>query len=123
MFKPVTGSDLNNFDEETRSLYAKRESDWRYTDSLLRSPRPSRNYLPIVADPEHPFKKEKEAFVKSAPFKMLAFTLTFSWAQYQFSKAYYPYGIILRKSIPTTPALQFSYKAPILAIFACAWYI
>ena len=33
-FKPVTGADLKNFDEETIKLYSKRVSDERLTIKL-----------------------------------------------------------------------------------------
>ena len=35
MFKPVTGQELDNFDEETRDLYAKRSQDEK-TSYILR---------------------------------------------------------------------------------------
>ncbi len=54
MFKPVTGSDLNNFDAETRDLYKRRVSDPRLTHALLNLPRTARNHLPVVASPNDP---------------------------------------------------------------------
>jgi hypothetical protein len=51
MFKPVTGSDLNNFDEATKALYSKRQSDPRLTHQLLSLPRVTRNHLPVIAGP------------------------------------------------------------------------
>ena len=49
MFKPVSGADLSQFDEKTKALYRMRESDPRLTEALLRLPRTSRNYVPVVA--------------------------------------------------------------------------
>ena len=103
MFKPVTGSDLSKFDDETRDLFARKDSDWRITDSLLKIPRTTRNYLPIVAKADHPYYQEKEAFFASLHWKLLAGMTVFGVAPWQFSKAYYPFGIVLRRSIPTTP--------------------
>ena len=57
MFKPVTGAALQDFDEQTQRLYAKRQSDPRFTEALLTAPRTTRNYLPLVADPETPYLK------------------------------------------------------------------
>jgi hypothetical protein len=62
MFKPVTGSDLNNFDEETRKLFSRRESDHRLTAALLTLPRTSRNNLPVVAGPNDPTVKARSAY-------------------------------------------------------------
>lgn len=53
MFKPVSGSDLANFDQETRNLYARRASDPRLTHALLTLPRTSRHHLPVVASPDN----------------------------------------------------------------------
>ena len=40
----------------------------------------------------------------------------------QFSKAYFPLGIILRNSIPQTPAQKVAQRAPIGLFFAYLWY-
>ena len=122
MFKPVTGADLREFDEETRNLYAKRQTDTRITGNLLAMPRITRNYLPVVASPDHPYMKDKEAYIANYPLKIAASCSFFTFACWQFTKAYYPYGIILRNSIPTTPMKQLSYKAPIILVFLALWY-
>ena len=103
MFKAVSGAELSQYDEETRQLYAKRESDWRLTDVLMRIPRSTRNYLPVVTSPDHPTKKAKESYLASLPYQAACGMAFFVFAQWQLSKAYYPYGIILRRSIPTSP--------------------
>ena len=59
MFKPVTGDALKNFDEETRNMYQRRQSDSRLTAALLTLPRVSRNNLPVVAGPDDPTVKER----------------------------------------------------------------
>ena len=84
--------------------------------------RTSRNFLPVVANPDHPYVKGKQQFLSNMPYYSAAYLGFTSFAIWQLSKAYYPYGIILRSSIPTTPALQFSYKAPIVAVFAGFWW-
>ena len=121
MFKAVSGPELKDFDEETRKLYSKRESDVRYTEALLRNPRTYRNYLPVVAN-GHPYLQEKESYLASLPWKMAAGMGFFTFATYQFSKAFYPYGIILRKSIPTTPMQQLAFKGPMTAVFVYWWW-
>ena len=40
----------------------------------------------------------------------------------QFSKAYFPLGIVLRRSIPMTLAQKISHRAPIGVFFAFLWY-
>ena len=122
MFKAVQGAEVSQFDEETRRLYAKRESDWRSSDYLLRMPRITRNYLPVIVNQDHPFTKQKDAYLNSIPLRVATFTAFFTFASWQFSKAFYPYGIVLRRSIPTTPALQLSYRAPMAMVFAFLWY-
>ena len=51
MFKPVQGQALQDFDAETRNLYARRPSDPQVTRALLLLPRPHRQHLPVVAGP------------------------------------------------------------------------
>ena len=50
MFKPVRGADLDNFDEETKSLYARRENDPRLSYVLSTIVRKNRHSLPVVVD-------------------------------------------------------------------------
>ena len=123
MFKPVTGEALNQYDEETRALFAKRQNDPRLTHTLLCLPRVKRNHLPIVANPEDPTVKEHAAYRASFPYKLMAGMMFFVFAGNQFSKAYFPYGIILRRSIPQTMAQQISHRAPVGLIFLTLWYM
>ena len=53
---------------------------------------------------------------------MLFASLVFTFACFRFTKAYYPYGIIARRSVPTTPLRQASYYGPIMGVFACIWW-
>ena len=46
-----------------------------------------------------------------------------AFASYQFTKAYYPFGIIIRRSIPTTPIKQAGYYGPILAFYGYIWWM
>ena len=51
MFKAVTGADLQNYDSETRDLYAKRHNDPRLSYVLSVVPRRQRHNFPVyVAD-------------------------------------------------------------------------
>ena len=43
------------------------------------------------------------------------------YASNQFSKIYYPYGIIARRSIPITWATYVMQRAPITVFFLGAW--
>ena len=123
MFKPVTGSDLQNFDAETRNLYKKRESDWRLTAALLTLPRTSRNNLPVVAGPDDPTTKARAAYSQRFPYMAMGLGLFYAYAANQFSKIYFPYGIVLRRSIPQTWAQYISYRAPIGIFFLGMWYM
>ena len=100
MFKPVTGVHLNEFDDETRALYAKRQSDPRLTHALLNLPRTSRNHVPIIASQDHPTVVDNKAYISTFFYKVLAAAGFMTFACHQFTKAYFPYGIILRRSIP-----------------------
>ena len=122
MFKPVTGEALNNYDEETRALFAKRHGDPRFVKEMMTIKRPQHHHLPILSNPDDPTVRAKEAYTRWLPYKAIAFTFFTCWACSQFTKAYFPYGIILRRSIPTTPLQQFSYKAPLAAVFLIHWY-
>ena len=122
-FVPVTAAELKEFDAETINLYRKRESDPRLTVKLLTMDRSTdRNSLPVVANPLTEWQKDRESYLRSIVFKGMAFMAFSIYAQRQFSKAYFPYGIILRRSIPTTMLQQVSYRAPLGALFLYLWY-
>ena len=71
-FTPVSGADLQNFDEETRSLYAKRSSDERLTTSLIKMHRNTdRNYLPVVANPVTQWEQDRDSYQKTIVLKGL----------------------------------------------------
>ena len=53
MFKPVSGADLSQFDDETRELYSKRSTDPRLSYVLSVVPRPNRMNLPVIVDGEN----------------------------------------------------------------------
>ena len=122
-FKPVEGAELRDFDDETRKLYMKRVSDERLTTALLKLNRNTdRNYLPVISSDPTQFELDKKAYLASFPYKIVGAIAFFSFAMHQFSKAYFPFGIILRKSIPTTMAQQLSYRAPMLLFFGYCFY-
>lgn len=121
MFKPVTDAEKANFDAETVAMYSRRPSDPKLTDMLLNMPRPQRKHLPVVAGPEHTNKK----FTESAMFFPVAFLgagAFYIYAANQFSKIYFPYGIVLRRSIPQTWQQYVSYRLPICVFFLGMWY-
>ena len=104
-FKPVSGAELKEFDAETVKLYTKRVSDERLTTALQKADRrKGRNYLPTAANPPTQYELDRETYQKTFPLKTLAFVGASIWAMCQFSKAYYPYGIILRRSMPQSLA-------------------
>ena len=122
-FVPVSSSELKQFDAETIQLYRKRDSDPRLTETLLKLNRKNdRSSLPAVANPLTEWQKDRESYLRWFPIKSLAFMAFFVYAQRQFTKAYFPYGIILRRSIPTTLAQQISFRAPIGLVFLTLWY-
>jgi hypothetical protein len=102
MFRPVTGADLQKFDVETRNLYQRRQSDSRLTAALLTLPRISRNHLPVVAGPNDPTVKARSEYAARFPYMMVGLVGFYVFAANQFSKIYFPYGIVLRRSIPQT---------------------
>ena len=78
-FKPVTGADLENFDEETRALYAKRESDPRLSVVLATVARKQRNHLPIIVDSENnEYMKELEKHNRRTPWLIMGSFVVFS---------------------------------------------
>ena len=86
-------------------------------------PRESRNSLPILAREGNAFVQEREQWMSMFPYKMFAGAVFFTYAGWMFQKAYFPYGIILRRSIPQTWGLYIHRRAP-LAVFALgAWYM
>ena len=121
MFKPVSGEQLASFDAETIALYTRRPMNVPLTTTLLKMPRTARNHLPIVAHPSHPYIKQRNDYLATFPYKMFGFFLFGSYAMQQFTKIYFPYGIILRRSIPSTWMQYISYRAP-LGVLALAWW-
>lgn len=122
MFKPVQGSALEKFDVETRELYSKRQNDPRLTRSLLCLPRTARNNLPVVASPDNETVKEFNSYLATFPLKLIAGAFFFCFAGHQFSKAYFPYGIILRNSVPQTMQARIAHRAPLGLIFLTLWW-
>ena len=62
MFKPVTGSDLDKYDQETIDLFTKKQNDPRLSMVLSVIPRPNRFNLPVVVDTENnQYMKDLEA--------------------------------------------------------------
>ena len=62
MFKPVTGADLDKFDDETKALFSKKTHDPRLSMVLSVIPRPNRHNLPVVVDTENnQYMKDLEA--------------------------------------------------------------
>ena len=123
MFKPVTGSALNAFDEETRNLFAKRQSDPRLTHALLTLPRAHRNHLPVIANENNPTVKEFSDYANKFPYMLIGGAAFYIFAANQFSKIYFPYGIVLRRSIPQTWQQYASHRLPIAVVFLTAWYM
>ena len=122
-FTPVSGAELQSFDEETRQLYSKRVSDERLTTRLLQLHRNTdRNYLPVIANPVTQWQQDRESYQRTLGLKTLAFFGFGIFAMRQFSKAYFHLGIILRNSIPQTPAQKVAQRAPIGLFFGYLWY-
>ena len=46
----------------------------------------------------------------------------FIFAANQFSKIYFPFGIILRRSVPQTWNQYVAFRAPIATVFLVSWY-
>ena len=100
MFKPVASADFQNFDAETIQAFRRRDNDPRLNAALLALPRRTRNYLPTVTNPNDPAAK---AYSEDGPkflMQYLALGTFFMYASTQFTKIYFPYGIVLRRSIP-----------------------
>ena len=122
MFKPVSGAELSKFDAETIQMYRRRDNDPRLNAALLNLPRRARNHLPIVTNPNDPTAKQ---YIEDGPrfaMQYAAMCGFFMFAANQFSKIYFPYGIILRRSIPQTWNQYVAHRAPIGLFFLAAWY-
>jgi len=123
MFKPVTGAGLSAFDAETIALYRKRETDPQTTLDLLTIPRRARHHLPIFLDKESnkqvvEWERQHEQYW----WKIILGFAYFTFAANEFSKIYYPYGIILRRSIPISWFTYVRQRAPMTLFFLGAWY-
>ena len=123
MFKPVVGDELLKFDPETIELFRRRDTDPQTTIELLSIPRRARHHLPMYVDKTKnkevvAWEKEHEQFW----WKLLLGFGYFAFAANEFSKIYYPYGLIIRRSIPITWFTYVRQRAPITLFFVGAWY-
>ena len=79
MFKPVSGEALNEFDDETRALFSKKQNDPRMSYVLSVIPRPNRHNLPVVVDTENnQYMKELESGQKWFKYQYLIGAAYFS---------------------------------------------
>ena len=100
-FTPVTGHQLEKYDAETIALYSKRVSDVRLTEALLAMTRETdRNKLPVVANPVTQWQQDRQSYMSTIGLKTGALLIFSMFAMTQFSKAYFPFGVVLRNSIP-----------------------
>ncbi len=123
MFKQVQGDELSSFDPETIALFRRRESNPQTTIELMQIPRRARQHLPIFVDKE----KNKEVVAWEAGhsafwWKLLLGFGAFAWAANDYSKMYYPYGIIARRSIPISWLTFARQRVPMASVFLFAWY-
>ena len=143
MFKPVKGDALQNYDAETIELYKKRDNDPRLSYVLSVVARPARNNLPVIVDGKNnSYLQQMESANKNFVYNYFAlftffgkqfflmkvmlthlFKYNIAFGAHQFTKAYYPYGIIARRSVPTTPLKQLSYFGPICAFWGYCWWM
>ena len=122
MFKPVTGQELDNFDEETRDLYAKRSQDEKTSYILRVMPRKQRNHLPVIVDENNKYLQELQKANYNFPWKMLMLFGAFSVACTQYQKSYYPYGIIARRSVPISAQSKVMFYAPAGLLVTYLWW-
>ena len=64
-------------------------------------------------------QKQRDNFT----YRLVFLGAMFTFAANQYCKAYFPYGIILRRAVPTTPLAQLSYYGPMLGFFGYTWYM
>ena len=85
--------------------------------------RKERNHLPVVVDAKN--NKYLQALEKgntNFPYYYFGSFLFFAIGCHQYAKSYYPYGIIVRRSINVSPAQKAGYYLPLLSFFAYAWW-
>ena len=122
MFKPVT--DFSQYDQETVNLYSKRPNDPRLTYILSACPRKGRHNFPVLnAEESNPYLEKLQRDRDNFKYKFFFGFAVFAFACHRFSKAYYPYGIIVRRAVPTTQLQQASYYGPMLGVFAYVWWM
>ena len=124
MFKPVTSDQLSQYDSETIELYKKRESDPRLSYILSVTLRKQRHNMPVlISEPEkNQYMVQLQRSRDNSQFELLGWFAFFAFATLRFTKAYYPYGIIARRSIPRSTFTHYSYYLPNCAFFTCFWY-
>ena len=81
-----------------------------------------RNNLPVLSSQPTQWQLDRESYMRWLPLKMLMFYAGATFAFRQFSKAYFPLGIILRNSIPQTMSQKVMQRAPVGVFFAFLWY-
>ena len=113
------------FDEETIHLYRYRETSDEEQIRLSWLPHRStmRSYLEPATRFKNPNSKDKlqHDFFRTN-FQVVAAMAFGVFAYYQWTKTFFPYGIVLRASIPQSWPTYFKQRAPIVLFGLGAWY-
>ena len=105
-------------------MYAKRHNDARLSYVLSVVPRRQRHNFPVyVADDNNQYLQKMQKQRDNFNYYMLGLAGVFMFCGQRYTKAYYPYGIIVRRAVPTTPMAQASYYGPMLAFFGYSWWM
>ena len=110
------------FDDETQELYRMRPTtDQQQLLATLDRRIADRMHFPI----RQQFSDEKYSKLANGSqaqvYKFLGYTAFFAFSLQQFIKAYYPYGYVLRASIPVSWATYFKHRAPIVGFMVGYW--
>ena len=114
------------YDQETKDLYRLRPaSDKEQIHNVtLHGRRSARGFVNPAMKLKDPKSEDcfKEPLLRNKWHLPLA-GLFIVFASYQFSKAFFPYGFVLRASIPQSWASYFKIRAPMVAVGGYFWYI
>ena len=111
------------FDDETIELYRLRETSEEKQLIMHRPDRgASRGYLPVYTKLSKTNEQNLLPIFERHPYLWAAGIVYSTWAAIQWCKAFFPYGYVLRSSIPQSWTTYLKLRAPVVTLMIGVWY-
>ena len=112
------------FDDETVELYRIRETSDDAQIKMKRMERGySRNFLPIITKIDPKREGELEGWIRQRPFIAASYVGFGIFATWQWCKTFFPYGYVLRASVPQSWGTYCKQRLPLVIFMTSLWYL